>query len=92
MVLGFSNRLAGGTALPLSLAAIGMPSCNAHVSADATTLIVGSSGTATFRLPIPNALPLLGVHFYNQAFVPDPGAGNVLGAVVSDAAAAVVGR
>jgi hypothetical protein len=32
------------------------------------------------------------VRFFNQAFVPDPGAGNVLGAVVSDAAAAVVGR
>jgi hypothetical protein len=46
---------------------------------------------ATFRLPIPGVPALVGLKFYNQALVLDPGAGNVIGAVVSEAAEGVVG-
>jgi hypothetical protein len=52
--------------------------------------VAGSGGDVAFRIPVPFEPALPGVRFYNQAFVPDAGA-NALGAVVSDAAAAVVG-
>ncbi|HEX5095889.1 MAG TPA: hypothetical protein VFX21_07750 [Acidimicrobiia bacterium] len=46
---------------------------------------------AVWELPIPEVAVLVGVHFYNQALVLDPGA-NPFGAVVSDAAEGVVGH
>ena len=53
--------------------------------------MLGSGGNAAWELPIPNQIGLVGLHFYNQALVFDPGT-NALGAVISDAAEAVVGR
>lgn len=76
---------------PLSLAPYGMPGCTWRVAVDATTLIVGQAGVARFELPIPDAPGLVGLSFYNQAIVVDLAA-NAFGAVVSDAAVAVVGR
>lgn len=67
------------------------PSCNLHISTDGLLVLVGQSGFATWELPIPDAPSLVGVTFYNQALVIDPQAGNGFGAVVSDAARAVVG-
>jgi hypothetical protein len=58
---------------------------------DASVLLVGANGRATFELPLPNWSGLVGLSFYNQALVLDPGA-NPLGAVVSDAAEAIVGE
>jgi len=60
------------------------------VSVDAVTLLSGRGGTATFRLSIPDAPVLVGMHFFEQAMVLDPAAGNALGAVMSDAAEGVV--
>jgi hypothetical protein len=76
----------------LSLAFLGMPGCTAEVTLDAAILLSGSGGNALFELPIPYQTSLIGVHFFNQAFVFDPAAGNPMGAVVSDAAEAVIGR
>jgi hypothetical protein len=76
---------------PLSLGPVGMPGCSLHISTEAVLGLVGQSGFATWELPVPDAPSLVGVEFYNQALVLDPQAGNALGAVVSDAARAVVG-
>lgn len=77
---------------PVSLAPLGMPGCDWHTSLDATGVLVGQGGQAKWLLPIPDAPALVGMHFYNQALVLDPAAGNGFGAVVSDAAEGVVGR
>jgi hypothetical protein len=90
VVFGWSRTLAGATPLPIALDPLGMPGCQARVSLDQVLFVAGSGGEAAFRIPVPFQPALLGVRFYNQAFVPDAGA-NALGAVVSDAAAAVVG-
>jgi hypothetical protein len=76
---------------PLSLAFLGMPGCTADVTLDVATLLVGTGGNALFELPIPYQTSLIGVRFFNQAFVFDPAAGNPMGAVVSDATEAVIG-
>ncbi|MCA8974069.1 MAG: hypothetical protein KDC98_05070 [Planctomycetes bacterium] len=84
----------GWTAMstPVSLGQYGMPGCTAHVPADAAYLISGQDNQARSRLTIPNLPGLVGLHFYNQAFVLDSNAGNPLGAVVSDAAEGVIGH
>jgi hypothetical protein len=85
MVFGWSRNSA------VSLSSVGMPGCSRHISMDASVLLVGANGRATFELPLPNWSGLVGLSFYNQALVLDPGA-NPLGAVVSDAAEAIVGE
>ena len=78
--------------LPVSLASHGMPGCDLHISLDAVIFLAGQSGVAKYRLTVPNNPGLVGMHFFNQALALDPGAGNVLGAVVSDAAEGVIGH
>ena len=75
----------------VSLSGVGMPGCSIHISLDGLIALAGSGGHATWSLSIPYQPALIGVRFYNQALVLDPGASNSLGAVVSDAAEAVVG-
>ena len=82
--------MAGSTPLPQRLDPLGMPGCSAHVSPDAVLFVAGSGGEAKFTITVPYQPSLLGLRFYNQAFVLDPAA-NALGAVVSDAAAALIG-
>lgn len=74
------------------LAAFGMPGCFARCSDDAVSFVSGSGGSASYQLAIPASLVLLGVRFHQQAVVLDPGAGNPLGAVISEAAEALIGR
>jgi len=88
---GLSNTTSALGPLPLSLTSVGMPGCTLYVSTDFTTLLVGANQQATYNLPIPNVSGLVGAVFFQQALVIDSGAGNSLGAVMSDAAAAVVG-
>src|SRR5262249_20123771 len=76
----------------LDLTAFGMPGCTAFTSADGVQFVAGSNQQAVFSLAIPNSLALVGAVAHFQALVPDPTAGNPLGAVMSDAATAVVGR
>jgi hypothetical protein len=76
---------------PQPLAAFGMPNCALNISTDAAIFVSGQLNTATWRLPIPNMPSLVGLRFYNQAFVLDPAA-NALGLVMSDAAEAVIGH
>lgn len=76
---------------PLSLGPLGMPGCTWRVATDALIMIGGQAGVARSLLQIPDAPWLVGMAFYNQAIVMDPGA-NMFGAVVSDAAVGVIGR
>jgi hypothetical protein len=69
-----------------------MPGCTAFVSIDAVDLLLGAGTRASWSMSIPAAPNLLGSRFHQQALVVDPLAGNASGAVVSDAATAVVGH
>ena len=77
---------------PVDLGFLGMPGCDLSVSLDAIVPLVGQNQQAKWFLPIPNDPIWVGTRFYNQALVPDPAAGNSFGAVVSDAAEAVIGH
>lgn len=80
----------GKPAAPVSLQSFGMPGCSLAINPDAIAGLVGANHQARFELPIPNKPPLVGLRFYHQALVLDPGA-NGFGAVVSDAAEGVIG-
>ena len=86
MTMGWQPRPA-----PVSLASIGMPGCFQHISVAGAALLAGADSVVEWQLAIPSNPLLVGVEFYNQALVLDPGANNGLSAVVSDAAKGVVG-
>jgi len=83
--------LGWGQTAPVSLAGLGMPGCFQHVTTDGALFVLGQNQQAHWELAIPDWLGLVGFRFYNQAVVLDPMA-NALGAVVSDAAEAVIGH
>ncbi|MBM4063189.1 MAG: right-handed parallel beta-helix repeat-containing protein [Planctomycetes bacterium] len=89
-IFGFSNVTSGFGPLPLNLATFGAPNCFARASADATTFLLGSAGSASLQMATPNLPGLIGLTYYTQALVIDPPV-NTLGVTMSDAAAAVVG-
>ena len=76
---------------PIPLAPFGLPGCDLQISVDDVAFVSGQSNTATYQLRIPDVPLLIGAHFYHQALVLDPGAGNAWGAVVSNAAEGIVG-
>ena len=85
LTLGLSNTIAGPFALPLPLAAFGMPGCTLLVSLDATLLAAaGASGVAALPFAIPNDAGLLGVVVHCQGAFFDPPA-NQAGVVTSAA-------
>lgn len=90
LMVGLSNTTSGFGPLPVNLQGFGMPGCLGRVSPD-VNVIVGGGNPATFSVAIPANNLLLGLRFYQQALVLDPLAGNAAAAVVSDAAAAVIG-
>jgi hypothetical protein len=77
--------------LPQPLNVFGMPGCTGYVSVDSGVVVLGSGGSATWSLGIPNNPAFTGIQFYNQAISIDPAAGNPAGAVVSNAGQARVG-
>jgi len=91
-ITGWSNTTSSHGPLPISMGVFGMPGCSGRVSKDLIAFVVGTGGFADYRLPIPSNPMLVGVHFYQQALVLDPAAGNAFGGVMSDAAAGVVGN
>ena len=76
--------------LPLSTTPYGAPGCFARVSTEASLFVFGASNSATWNFNIPNNPGVVGVRMFNQALVLDPGF-NALGAVLSDAAAMMIG-
>jgi hypothetical protein len=86
MVFGWSSLRPG-----VSLASIGIPGCLAHVPLDAAALVSGAGSDAGLDLLLPYAPGLIGLRFFNQALVLDPGAGNPFGAVVSEVMMGTIG-
>lgn len=92
LILGYNNRFAApGVPLPLGLGPFGLPGCTLRVEALDTFLLVNSGGTADWVVTVPNQGALQGLPLFNQALVLDSAAGNGIGAVLSDAAAGIVG-
>jgi PKD repeat protein len=89
-LLGFSRTVSSSGPLPLDLTGFGAPGCFGRVSADSVMLVQGSGNAASFSVGVPNNAALLYMQFYTQGLALDPAA-NVLGAVTSDAAAAIIG-
>lgn len=90
LVFGYDATVWNGLPLPFDLATFGMPGCWLRTDAFATVVLIAASNTAAWSFTIPNMPQLLGVPFYNQALVVDPGF-NPAGAVVSDAMRGVFG-
>jgi hypothetical protein len=67
-----------------------MPGCTLHTSLDVVSFAAGVGGSAQLTLAMPNDPGLVGVRFFAQAAVPQPGV-NPLGAVMSNAVVNVVG-
>lgn len=74
----------------IPLAGLGLPGCGWHVAMDFVTALSGTGGEALAELPVPYAPELIGVAFFQQALVFDPGA-NAAALVVSEAMHATVG-
>ena len=91
LMTGWSDVNSSLGSLPYDLASLGAPGCFGRVSSDAVTLLFGSGGNALSTMTLPNYPTLLGVQFYQQAFVVDAGH-NQLGAVVGNAARASIGN
>jgi hypothetical protein len=89
-VLGASNTSYASIPLPVDLAILGAPGCNARVSLDVTIALTGAGGQATLPFTIPNNAIFVGFTFFTQALVFDPPL-NALGLSTSDAAVAIVG-
>lgn len=93
IAFGFSTTDWFGIPLPLDMNPFGLFGCTLYISAEFaanTTTAVGGVADVTFTLP--NLGNLLGVTFYNQGFVLDPGVNPFAGgAVLSNAASAVIG-
>jgi hypothetical protein len=89
-ILGLSQTTWGPTPLPAALDPVGMPGCSALVSVDDIRPLTNSFGTALWTIQIPNAVGLVGGHFYAQGLVVDPPT-NVFGAVVSNALDCLIG-
>jgi glucose/arabinose dehydrogenase len=88
-VLGLQKDRFGALALPLDLAAFGMPGCTALVDAAAAALVPGRNGAAAWSLAIPNANALSGLCLFAQALALDHGA-NAAGIVVTNGGEGIV--
>lgn len=88
---GFSSTTSATGPLPMDLQALGAPGCLIRASLDASIVLIGNNGSATFSFALPNNPTLLGAQFYTQGLSLDP-AGNALGLVTTDAAGFVVGQ
>ena len=91
LITGLSNLSSAAGPLPLDLSPFGLTGCWLRASPDATALLIGSAGSASYALTVPANAALVGLILQQQALVLDPAAGNPAGLVMSDAATAVVG-
>ncbi|MFY9342194.1 MAG: hypothetical protein WAT39_06885 [Planctomycetota bacterium] len=69
MITGASNAVSTLGPLPLDLTAVGMPGCFLRTSLDLTDGLFTFGPIASWSLAIPNQGGLLGLRFYQQAFV-----------------------
>lgn len=90
MLTGFSDTNWNGVRLPLLLDPIGMRGCALYTSPDDSTNLGNPLGVAVWSVRLPVAAGPLGLRFFNQAVVFDPGA-NALGLVASNGGAGTLG-
>ena len=93
-VVSFSNAFWGPLPLPLDLGSYGMPGCQALVAPTSPgwiTGIVHQGGVGTWNEAVPSLTVLIGWRFYLQAWLPDAGAGNALGATVTNGVEGAIG-
>lgn len=90
MATGFSNQVYNGIPLPVDLAPAGMPGCPLYTALDLIDVISAAGGTAVWTVVVPSGPQFLGLPFYQQGASLDPGV-NAFGAVLSNAAAGVIG-
>jgi hypothetical protein len=93
LFLGFSNTDWNGTPLPFSLGVIGAdPSCSVLAPGTLTLpFATDASGRGGVALRITANAANLGVHFYTQAIVVDPGASAPLKVIVSNGLDSTIG-
>ncbi|MCA8977400.1 MAG: hypothetical protein KDC98_21945 [Planctomycetes bacterium] len=90
LVMGFSDQVFGGAALPNHLDWLGMPGCYLRAAPEASTFLVGQNHAASLSLTIPNAAGLLGLDFYQQG-LPFDAAANTLGITVTNSMRGTIG-
>ena len=84
--LGFSNQQWNGVPLPIDLGQFGLPTCHWRIAADITLWLptAGLNGTrhhASYPLPIPPDIQLLGLDLYSQWLVIEPTTNGLTGSV-----------
>ena len=92
LIFGLSNTVWGTNPLPMDWSFMGYTGCSLGVSLDAFFTMQTNGTKATFPAAmVPNNARLVGVRFYNQAYVFDSKA-NPAGATLSNAITARIGR
>jgi hypothetical protein len=90
LAVGLSDQAWIGGALPFDLTAVGMPGCTLRASNDWVGSLTLLNGNASVSWPLPSSPTFAGVQVFAQGLVLEPGI-NPLGAVVSNAIAAMTG-
>jgi hypothetical protein len=90
-MLGLSATRFAGMDLPIDLDPFGMKGCTLYVRPDAQIPVLTGIGVVSFPIVIPNDPALIEMEAFLQFIGADPGAGNSLGAVVSNAARVKLG-
>lgn len=92
ILLGISDTNWAGMSLPMDLGFLGAPGCALLTSVeDVQRINTDARGTGSFSYALPNSIYLLGVRFYNQFLVADPGV-NAFGFAVSNGGVGKIGN
>ena len=91
LMLGLSASRYAGQDLPIALDPFGMEGCTLHVRPDLQIPVLTGIGVVSYPIVIPNDPALIEMQAFLQFVGVDPGAGNTLGAVVSNAAQVKLG-
>lgn len=89
-MIGFSRSVWNGNPLPYLLDPFGMTGCQLWIAPCVSENLANTGGTASWPIPIPSALVLVGFQFYVQGLVFDQGV-NPANVVVSNAGEGAVG-
>ncbi len=91
LMLGLSASRYAGQDLPIALDSFGLEGCTLHVRPDIQIPVLTGIGVVSYPIVIPNDPALIELQAFLQFVGVDPGAGNTLGAVVSNAAQVKLG-
>lgn len=73
LAMGLTDQSFGG--VPLPIPGFGLPNCQLAIAPEATQVGIGSNSSASFQIPIPSTATLVGIPFWQQAFVVNPASG-----------------